>query len=197
MTIGTIVGTGLLSALFTSLILLMSCTPDLTERVRAYEATYNAHNIEKLMTFYTDDIIFEITGVWVKRGKQAMRELAEWDKVTNLRMVISDIAVSGDTATCKLVEINDWWDLAGIGEVRYEPCVMIFRNGMMSEMRAEMARSSVDAYMEVWPLIHKWASEHRSEELAGLLPNGKFIYGEQPARKWLELLRDWRASRTE
>jgi hypothetical protein len=194
MTVGSEATIGLLPALLVVVVLLVSCGPDLAEYVRAYEATYNAHDTEKLMSFYDDDIRFEIVGVWVKSGKQAMRELAEWDRATNLRMTISDISVSGNSVTCKLVETNDWWKLAGIGEVLYEPCIMVFRNSLMTEMQAKMASSSVEAYMKAWSAIHKWASQNRSEALAELLPDGQFIYGEGPARKWLELLREWRAS---
>jgi hypothetical protein len=195
MAVGSEATIGLLPVLLVVFVLLVSCVPDLTERVKAYEATYNAHDIEKLMSFYADDIRFEIVGVWVKSGKHAMRELAEWDRATNMRMTISDISVSGDSVTCELVETNDWWQLAGIGEVLYEPCTMIFRNGVMTEMRAKMASSSVEAYMKAWPAIYEWASQNRSEVLAELLPDGQFTYGEGPARKWLELLREWRASR--
>jgi len=173
-------------------VLLLSCTQDLSRRVRDYETTYNTHDVERLMAFYADDIRFEITGVWVKRGKEAVRGLAEWDKATNMHMTISDIKVSGDTASFRLVETNDWWKLAGMGEAYYEPCVMIFRSGLIAELRATMTQESLDAYARVWPSIMSWASDHRSEELAELLPGGEFVYGEETARKWIILLQEWR-----
>lgn len=173
-------------------LLASSCSPDLSERIKAYEATYNTHDVEKLMSFYADDIEFEIVGVWVKEGKAVVQELAEWDKATNMHMTISNIEVSGDTVTCKLVETNDWWKLAGMGEVYYEPCVMIFRNGLISEMRTTMTQESLDAYAKVWPSIISWAGEHRSEELKELLPGGTFIYGTEAANKWIVLLQEWR-----
>jgi hypothetical protein len=184
----------LLSILAVACVFLMSCASDLTERVRQYQDTYNTHDNEKLMSLYADDITFEIVGVWIKQGKPAVRELAEWDKATNLRMTISDISVSGDTATFKLVEENDWWTLANIGKVCYEPCVMVFRNGLISELRATMCQESLDAYARMWPSIIAWAKKHRHETLKELLPGGEFIYGAEAAHKWLDLLREWRAS---
>jgi len=168
---------------------------DLSERVHEYEATNNAHDIEKLMIFYADDIVFEIVGVWVKRGKKAVRELAEWDRATNMRMTISNVKVSGDTVTLKLVETNDWWRLAGMGVVEYDPCVMVFREGLISEMRTTMTRASLDAYARVWPSIIKWARDYRSEDLRELLPGGHFKYSGEHAQKWLALLRQWRSTR--
>jgi hypothetical protein len=176
-------------------LLASSCSSYLSERVRAYEATYNTHDVEKLMSFYADDVEFEIVGVWVKKGKAVVRELAEWDKATNMHMTISDITVSGDTVTCKLVETNDWWRLAGMGEAYYEPCVMIFHNGLISEMRATMTQESLDAYARVWPSIISWARDHRSEELNELLPGGLFVYGAEAANKWIMLLQEWRAAK--
>jgi hypothetical protein len=146
------------------------------------------------MSFYADDIEFEIVGAWARKGKAAMRELAEWDRVTNLHMAFSDIVVNGDTVTCKLVENNDWWRLAGIGEVQYQPCVMVFHNGLISEMRATMTQESLDRYAEKWPSIISWAKEHRGEEVKGLLPGGKFIYSAEAAKKWLALLQAWRGA---
>jgi len=175
-------------------LLVSSCAPDLAERVKAYEATYNAHDVEKLMSFYSDDIRFEIVGAWVKKGKTAVRELAEWDKATNMHMTISDIRVSGDSATFKLVETNDWWKLAGIGDVCYKPSVMIFHNGLISELRATMTQESLDAYAKAWPSIISWAKEHRKDELEELLPGGVFIYSAEAAKKWIDLLREWRAA---
>ncbi|UCF70704.1 MAG: nuclear transport factor 2 family protein [candidate division WOR-3 bacterium] len=175
-------------------IFLMSCSSDLSERVLEYAATYNAHDNEKLMSLYADDITFEIVGVWVKYGKRAVRELAEWDKATNMHMTVSNIRVSGDTVTFKLLETNDWWKLAGMGEVQYDPCVMVFRDGLISEMRAAMTQASVDAYARVWPSIINWAKKHRSEALRELLPDGHFIYGGEQARKWLALLHQWRST---
>lgn len=184
----------LLSLVVLIVILAPSCSPDLAERVKAYEATYNAHDVEKLMSFYSDDICFEIVGVWVKKGKAALRELAEWDKATNMHMTISDIRVSGDSVAFKLVETNDWWRLAGIGDVCYKPSVMIFRNGLINGLRATMTQESLDAYAKVWPSIISWAKEHRKEELEELLPGGVFIYGAEAAKKWIVLLRAWRAA---
>lgn len=183
------------SVLILIVVLLLSCAPDLSQRVRDYEETYNTHDVERLMALYADDIRFEITDVWVKEGKKAVRELAEWDKATNMHMTISDIKVSGDTVTFNLVETNDWWRLAGIGEVHYVPCVMVFRNCLISELRATMIKESLDAYAKVWPSIMSWASEHRSEELAELLPGGEFIYSAEAARKWIVLLQEWRGAR--
>ena len=178
-------------------VFLMSCAPDLAERVREYEAIYNTHDVDKIMSFYTDDVRFEIVGVWVKHGKESVRELAEWDEATNLRMTISDISVSGDTATFILAEQNEWWTLAGIGEVRYEPCVTVFRDGLICELRATMTQESIDAYAKSWPSIIAWAKQHRPELVAELLPGGRFIYGREPARKWLSLLQEWREAQEE
>jgi hypothetical protein len=144
------------------------------------------------MSFYADDIEFEIVGVWVRKGKAAVRELAEWDKATNLQMTISDIVVSGETVTFKLVEKSDWWTLAGIGDVHYQPCFMVFRNGLITRLCATMTQQGFDRYAQQWPLIINWAREHRRDELEELLPGGEFIYGAEPARKWLVLLRAWR-----
>lgn len=107
--------------LCTFVLMVLSCAPDLSERIRQYVTAYNSHDVEKIMSFYTHDIRFENVGVWVKTGKQEVRKITEWDVATHIVMRVANVSVQGDTVTFLLFETNDWLQLAGIGEVLYEP----------------------------------------------------------------------------
>ncbi|UCG93269.1 MAG: nuclear transport factor 2 family protein [candidate division WOR-3 bacterium] len=182
--------------LFSLLVLLMfiflSCAPKLDERVKAYEQAYNSHDVEKIMSFYADDIKFEVVGFFVKEGTEEVRNLTEYDVTVNIQMSISNIKVNGDTATFTLIESNDWFRLAGVEELVYEPNRIVFRDGLIKEIRAEITPESVKAAGKAYQTIMQWASKEHSEALAELTPGGIFSYTAETAKKWLELLKEWR-----
>ena len=173
-------------------VMFLSCSTNLEDRVKAYEEAHNKHDIDKVMSFYTDDIRFEIVGTWSKVGREQVRQLAEWDAATNSHMEISDIKVSADTVTFRLDEGNDWFRLLGVEVLNYEPCMMIFQDGMLKYLKAELSDVSMIPVQEAWQLMFQWASEERSKELSELMPGGEFMYSADYARRWLSLLSEWR-----
>jgi hypothetical protein len=170
----------------------MGCGSGLEKQVRQYEQAHNNHDIETVMSLYTGDIRFEITGSWFRTGKEQVRGLAEWDSVTHSHMAISQIVVHEDTVHFKLREGNDWFRLAGIENMFYDPCIMVFSGGKIKEIRAEVARESILEFQQVWPSIFRWLSENRPDEMRDLIPEGEFVYNASSARQWLSLLQEWR-----
>lgn len=173
-------------------VIFQSCsTPTLEDQVKTYELAHNHHDIEKVMTLYADDITFEIVGAWMRTGKEQVRGLTEWDSVTNSHMIISNIEVNEDTVTFNLKEANDWFRLAGIELMFYEPCRMVFSDGLIKELKAETTRESIVAFQEAWPPVYQWIAEARSEELSRLMFQGEFIYNAENAEKWISLLKEY------
>lgn len=176
----------------TFLFLLLSCAPDLSERIKHYVTVYNSYDVDKIMSFYTDDIRFENVGVWVKTGKQEVQEITEWDAATHIVMKISNVTVRGDTVTFSLLETNDWLKRAGIGEALYEPSRIVFRDGKIAVIQAKLSEESLNRWMPIWNAILAWAKENRMEKLAEVMPDGEFVFGADYAHAWLELLKEWR-----
>ena len=106
------------------------------------------------MSLYANDITFEVVGIWIKTGKEQVREIAEWDSATNIQMIISDIVISNDTATFRLNEGNDWFRSIGIEYMYYEPCIIVFENGLIKEIKAEVTEESRKSFNEVWPSVY-------------------------------------------
>lgn len=170
---------------------LLSCTPKPEEILKSYVEAYNSHDIDKVMSLYIDDVTFENVGVWTKQGKHEVRKITEWDAATHIHMHVSDIEVVGDTVTFYLIETNDWLKLAGIGEWHYKGSIVV-HNGLIRKLRAEITEQSLKTFQKAWQSIMGWASKERSSELAELMPDGEFLYGEKVAKKWLVLLQEWR-----
>jgi hypothetical protein len=182
-----------LSLLFLSLYFIFpACSPNLEDRVKIYEEAHNNHDIEKVMSLYTNDITFEIVGSWVKNGKEQVRGLAEWDATTNSLMIISDIEVRKDTVEFRLKEGNDWFRLIGIEFMYYYPCRIIFRDGLIKKIEAEVTSESNKLFRELWPPVYNWLSQERNNELSELISGGEFVYNLENATKWISILKEWR-----
>ena len=172
--------------------------PDLhlIEQMQAYLEAHNRHDVEAAMSFYVEDARFELVGEWVKVGKETIRgELEEWDAVTNNHLTFYDIKVSPDRADFQAIERDDWSRELGIEEFHYDSCSMVFRGGLIAEVRAHAAAESEKAFAQKWQAFLDWASKERGDALARLMPGGEFIQRKEIVPAWLDLLREWRASR--
>lgn len=168
----------------------------LVEQVQAYLEAHNRHDVEAAMSFYTEDARFELVGEWVKVGKETIRgELEEWDAATNNHLTFYDLKVGPDRAVFKAIERNDWFHELGIEEFHYDSCTMVFRKGLIAEVKAHAAAESEKTFAQKWQAFLNWASEERSDALARLMPGGVFTQRKESVPTWLDLLREWRASR--
>lgn len=150
------------------------------------------HDIERIMSFYAHDVRFEIVGTLVRKGSDKIRDLVEWDVETHIHMSVTNVHSRGNIIQCRLSETNDWLGLSGIGEMHYEPCLFVFRDTLINEIRAELTRESSQRYIRSWQEIIEWTTANRSKVLLDLMPGGKFMYGKERAQKWISLLQEWR-----
>jgi len=167
---------------------------NLIKCLQAYEQAHNRHDIEAVLAMCTHDVRFEVVGVWIKVGKENVRLLEEWDAAVDGSLSLKDFVASEGMVSCHALERNEWFKLAGIGEVEYSSCRFSFRQGLIAEMRCEMTVECSEAIGRVLRSVTGWASREREEEFTRLMPEGEFLYGRESARVWLALLREWRQS---
>jgi len=172
------------------LLLTTSCAPRLVDRVKAFQEAANSHNVEKLVSFYADDVRFELVGTpMVIVGKENLRKPIEEQFILNAHLTFTDIKVNGNTVTYKVKEQNDWLKAAGINAVYYEYDELTFEDGLIKEEKAKPTQESMRIMVEFQTSFEKWVSEKRPEEWAKLKVEG--ITKENVAT-WLALARQWR-----
>ena len=184
-------------SLFLLFVMILGCSPRLEGRLKAYEDAHNSHDVEKVMVFYAEDFRFEMVGSWVAEGKEEMRKLEEWDAAVNSQLTFTDLNVSGDTVTCKVMERNDLYRVAGIEGMHYKSSIFIFRDGLIKEIIAEQTEESVKTKEAVFKSFIEWASKERSQELAELKHEGEYVFNAENAKSWLILLQEWREKTTQ
>jgi hypothetical protein len=172
------------------LLLTTSCAPRLEDRVKAFLEAANSHDVEKLLSFYADDVRFEIVGTpMVIEGKENLRKPIEEQFILNAHLTFTDITVNGNTVTFKVKEQNDMLKAAGIDALYYEYDQITFEDGLIKKEEAKPTQESMRIMGEFRESFEKWASEKRGQEWAKLQTEG---ITKENVGEWLALTREWR-----
>lgn len=172
-----------------SILLLTSCAPTLVERVHAMKDAHNRGDVEKELSFFSDDIRCEFGGSFVINGKEELRKAIEQNALLRSQMTFTDCKESGDTVTCKVTEENDMLMAAGIGPVYYEFSKQTYENGLIKGLRARPTQESIQMMREFREAFGRWASGTYPQEWAKLSDEG---VTKENVKKWLALVREWR-----
>jgi len=182
-----------ISTLSIFIIILFACSPSPTDLTKRYAKTYNTHNVKEIVSLYDDDAVFEVVGQFTLAGKEQIHNITKYDSVLNIQMNISDIKTHGDTVICNLTETNDWLKTAEIGKANYK-VKFIFQNGLIKHLYAEAKPEIQQLFSQVLSSLMTWASENKADVLKEMMPEGRFIYNAENAKKTLALLRSWKDS---
>jgi len=172
------------------LAMVLSCSPRLEERVKAFERAYNERDVEKVMSFYAEDAVHAVPGVFVAQGSEELRALTEHDAVLNTRLSLGECRTVGDTVRCELTFSSDWTTAAGIRQVRYS-AAFVFSDGLIKEFVTEVSPEGAQAFSNVFNPFLAWASAEKPEQVREMMPEGEFVYSAQNAKRSLALLREW------
>jgi hypothetical protein len=175
------------------LLLTTSCAPSLAGRVKEFQKAANSGDVEKSLSFYADDVRFEILGTaMVIEGKENLRKPIEEHFILNGRLTFTDIKVKGNTATYKVKEQNDWLKAAGIDALDYEYDQIIFEDGLIKKEIAKPSQKSMEMMAEFRESFEKWASDNRGQEWAKLKSEG---ITKENVGEWLAIIRQWKESK--
>ncbi len=178
-----------------SLICILACSTSSPpeEIVQNYREALNSHNVDSLMNYFGDDMVFEIPSMRMKlSGKPALRGLAGYDSVLNTNMVLTNIRVGGDTVICEITESNDWMNAAGMTSAHYSEAIFVVINGKISHIKAEISDSSAANFDKVLSEFVPWVNENYPESMTEMMPEGNFVFNAKNGETVVRLLRQWR-----
>lgn len=169
-------------------LLLISCKGEnKDEIIQSYFDVHNAHDIEKSLSYFGDEIEFELKGVWVKKGLDDMRSLEEWDAGMKSQLKLKSARIAGDTVYCKVVESNDWFRTIGVQELNHDPVIFVMEDGKFKNI---IAFPSQETGMKVEAAVGKifeWSAKTGDSTVYGLIRDGQFVYSTEAAEEWLDL----------
>jgi len=147
------------------------CSPNSTHLVERFPVVYNSHNVKKIVSLYSDDATFEVVGQFLLKGKNQIRDIAEYDSVLNIHMSVRNIKASGDTIFCDISETNEWLKLLEIDEAYYT-AIFIFQGGLIKHIRAEAKPETQQAFNQVLSPLMKWARDNNANVLGEMMLEG-------------------------
>ena len=171
---------------------------DPVEFVQRYVKLHRSHDIDGLLALHTDDTEFLMPGQPPIRGKEALRDLLEWDAVLESELTMSDISIDGDTILINtVIERNKFFQSMGVTDVRYQPGTrFVLRNErIVGTYPAAISEESLNKGRKEYQNLIQWLSTNRPNTLERLMPNGKFRYDAASARLWLKVLEEWKQSK--
>lgn len=175
-----------------SLILIMSFSccykPNLGDIIREHIKAVNNDDVEKNLTFFTDDIVFEIVDEMKLSGKDQLKELMESDVVNKARLTIHGMKEEGDTVIVDLTEENEGYRLLGIEELPIMTTYK-FRGRLIEKVKLESTPEDAKLYDEKYKPFAKWASQEHPQEF-NKMDTG--AYTAENARLFLFLLKEWK-----
>lgn len=163
--------------------------------VQQYATAFNSHDVDSLMSFYDDDIVFDIPDMSIHlTGKKALRGLAEYDFALNKVMTLSVLEVIDDSVFCSITESNRWTDAAGISAFHYPWAKFVVSGGKISYIYAGISDSSKAQFNAVFTPFIFWVAQNHPEMMTLLIPGGKFVYTGESGRRAVALLEEWKQS---
>jgi len=166
-----------------------SCSePNRGEIVKEYFKAINNYDVEKFLTFLTDDIVFEVYDDIKLSGKDQVRKLLESDAVNKTRLTITDIKVEGSTVIVKETEKNEGSRLLGIEEDD-GISIYIFRGRLIEKVRIESTPESKRRWDEKYKPFAEWAGKEHPQEFNKMETGG---FTAENTRLYLSLLKEWR-----
>jgi limonene-1,2-epoxide hydrolase len=182
----------ILQALCCALLTLnLACSPRPADVVKSYTEAYNGGDLDNVVSLYSEDATFETPGLFSLRGREQLRQLAEYDMALNLYMDVGEVETRGDSVICQLEETSDWIETADIGEA-YFTAQFVVRQGRILSVLVKFTPESDRAYRRVMMPLMAWARTNVPDRLSEMMPGGVFVYNADNARKYLLLLREWK-----
>jgi hypothetical protein len=174
--------------IFILLIIIVSCTSKLEDKIKLLEQSHNDHKIDRVTSLYTDDAKFVLIDGWVAEGKDNLIERFNWDFAVNGSLKFLDLKTIKDTVICEVEERNDFFRMLNIDVVKYDYTKFIFKEDLIKEVQAKLSQNSNDLIEDSFSSFVFWASSERPGELDSLKSNGNFTFTKENSKKWLELL---------
>jgi len=161
--------------------------PDLAKITRDCFQVMKKHDIEKLLAFYTVDAVFEMDDMKIS-GKEALRDLFEFDAVNQAQVDILDLKVDGTTVVLRTSEVNESFRLLGI-QADFAKATVTFKDNLIERIKVESPPGSQELFMNKFEPFSTWVSERYPDDFNKLMTGG---YSADNAKLLLALLKEWR-----
>lgn len=168
----------------------MSTSEDAVER---YLTRTNEHDVPGALACLADSFELRFAGSEYAMRKDGLADALAWDAGTGGHNEWRVVEVDGRKVTVEGRETNEFLEILGIEALRFRSIFEVDDDGRIASQTHAVDWGDVTLEDAMEPLI-AWASRNEPEELAAIYPEGRMVYTEEMARRWVALARRWRTA---
>jgi len=188
----------LLSLLLLIVTVPISCsTNNQSETMRTqfevYFESHNDHEIEKILSFLSDDFELHFTGYDVKIDKNGLVDVLGWDKGVNGKVSHEKLVTKGDSIAGLFTERNDFLKLIGIEELKATITYRFDVSGKIVK-QTYTPLPGQPSFQDKMQACIEWARTNRPQELKAIYPQNQMQFNEEMAKRWVILLKEWKTA---
>ena len=160
------------------------------KKFESYVAVLNGHNIEKALSFLSDDFHLHFIDYELIIDKKGMVDVLGWDKGVNGRVSYKHLVVEGDSIRGLFTEQNDFFKLVGIDELRAKITYTFDKSGLIVEQFYTPLPDQPSFQEKMQPVI-EWARENRPDEITEIYHQNQLQFNQEMGERWVALLKEW------
>lgn len=182
----------MLPAMLAAMLLSGCSTEKKDEIAAAYLKAVSSHNPVAAMGYVAEHPLFTLDNVGELRSRDEVRAWTEWNNAIHTTFTMTAPIVHGDTVSFYLDEGNDWYEDAGLGELRYDHAYMVVQHEKVTTFYARMSDDSFQRLDGVQQAIIGWATLKEPDILDQVNVGGRFLFSRPNARTWLGIVHRWK-----
>ena len=150
---------------------------NLIDLVKTFQERVNEHNIEKIMSMFTEDVTFESVGYskvagkqQVKiifenySGKQQVKKHHEFQVSVNSNFKFLNGQSEGNTVHCQISQHDDTLDAKGFSGRSKSSCIFTFKDGLINSFAAEIPPDFVEYNSKILKKFIPWLTENHPND---------------------------------
>jgi hypothetical protein len=168
---------------------------DLVGKVKAWQAAFNAGDLDTAMATFAPNAEFEMVGLGTMTDRAMIEGIHAYAIGLGSQLRSPTCTVEGNAVTCETYETSEWHRIAGLPDTHYTSDIYVFNgDGLITKISATKAPESVQAEGEVLNSFIPWIAQNHPEAMPKLFTaDNMFIYSGENAPIVLDLLREWKA----
>jgi TolB protein len=162
------------------------------EWFQEYMAALNAHDVDRVMSFYAPDMVQRREGKVVERTREELRDIRDWERPMKAHFEYELVKVGSDSLTARLRETNLIYTALDVRR----PMVSEYRwrDGRIVEINLREIRETGRVWKDAREELEAWLAAKPASETAGVLREGRLAFDGEGGRKLVPFLAEYRAA---
>jgi len=185
----------ILPTLFILSIIFSSCGESPDDILNKYQKTYNDNNIDGTMMLLSNNAVIKINESEFLTTPEEIRNYFEYESALYSKINLSDFASSGNDVLFVMGKTSDLLETIGIDTAKFTATFSLL-DGKIKRISFQPTNKTSDRINNFKKRFMNWADKEKPKELKRIMRGSNFIYTKENAREYLQIIIDWKKSKT-